>query len=186
MTNCDFGSMDDLKDPVSHFVFDLMHSYGMPKALAFSFIKYGARDHARVPMQWDGGVNAGFNQGHAPWQCLNPAYTEINAEKDLNSERSVYRFYQKLLQIKKTNAAAIYGDVKEVEPENKKVVAYSREYEGKRLFVAGNFTKRTVQLELPAWVKATKLILDNYGGAEKSDLSALQPYQVKVWAEESM
>ena len=26
MTNCDFRSMDDLKDPVSHFVYDLLYS----------------------------------------------------------------------------------------------------------------------------------------------------------------
>ena len=56
MTNTDFNTMDDLKDPVSHFVYDLMRSYGTPKGLAFSFIKYGARDHARVPMQWDDSV----------------------------------------------------------------------------------------------------------------------------------
>ncbi len=110
MTNCDFRSMDDLKDPVSHFVYDLLYSDAqidgilhclpavicgtikypfrifdrssicscrIPRKLAFSFIKYGARDHARVPMQWDDSVNAGFNKGTRSWQCVNPSYTVI-------------------------------------------------------------------------------------------------------------
>ncbi|MBR0229934.1 MAG: alpha-glucosidase, partial [Erysipelotrichaceae bacterium] len=102
MTNCDFNSIDEMKDPVSHFVYNLMTKFHMPKKLAFSFIKFGARDHARIPMAWDGSVNGGFNEGHPTWQCINPNYKEINVEKDLNSVRSIYRYYQKLLEIKKT------------------------------------------------------------------------------------
>ncbi|MBQ4424161.1 MAG: alpha-glucosidase [Lachnospiraceae bacterium] len=182
MTNCDFKSMDELKDPVSHFVFDLMTSYGMPKGLAFRFIKYGARDHARVPMQWDGSVNAGFNRGHAPWQGMNPAWPEINVQKDLASERSVYRFYQKLLAIKKNNDAAIYGGVKEYDRENRKIVAYSRDGESKRLFVAGNFSKKPVRCRLPDWVNGGVVLLNNYGTvSEKGGSVLLQPYQAVVW-----
>jgi glycosidase len=54
----------------------------MPKWLAFRFIKYGARDHSRVPIAWDDSVNGGFNKGHAPWQCVNPLYSKINVKKD--------------------------------------------------------------------------------------------------------
>ena len=184
MTNCDFRGIDEMKDPVSHFVFDLMHSYGMPKSLAFRFVRYGARDHARVPMQWDGSVNAGFNRGHAPWQCVNPNYPEINVKKDLASERSVYRFYQQLLALKKTDAAALYGSVKEHERDNKKIVAYSREYEGRRLFVAGNFSKRPVRFALPEEAKGLKLLLNNYESASVQDGAVLlKPYQALVWGE---
>ena len=182
MTNCDFKSIDEMKDPVSHFVFDLMTSYGMPKKLAFRFIKYGARDHARVPMQWDGSVNAGFNKGHEPWQGMNPNWPEINAETDLAAGRSVYRFYQKLLAIKKTNPAAIYGEVKEYEPDSRKLIAYSREYEGKRLFVAGNFSKQTVKYKLPDWANGARILLNNYEALwEENDRILLKPYQALVW-----
>ncbi len=182
MTNCDFRSMDELKDPVSHFVYDLMTSYHMPKKLAFRFIRYGARDHARVPMQWNGSVNAGFNKGHEPWQCVNPVYPEINAEKDLRAERSVYRYYQKLLEIKKTRDAAIYGEMKEFASGDRKVAAYSREYAGDRLFIAGNFTKRPVRFTLPEWVGGARVLLDNCGGAETGGGAVrLKPYQAVVW-----
>ena len=181
MTNSRFDSIDEMKDPVSHFVFDLMHSYGMPKRLAFSFIKFGARDHARVPMAWNGGTNGGFNAGHEPWQSLYTEYEKINAEKDLAAEKSVYRFYQKLLTIKKTNPAAISGSVEEYDHNSKQIMAYSRECEGTRLFVVGNFSKRPAQYRLPGWTKYAKTLLDNYGEfSAAAGTVTLRPYEAAV------
>ena len=135
-------------------------------------------------MQWDSSVNAGFNKGHEPWQCVNPVYPEINAEKDLRVERSVYRYYQKLLEIKKTNETAVSGKVEEYDPGNRKVLAYTRGTEGKRLFVAGNFTKRPVKFSLPSWTAGARVLLDNGGGTDIRDgVITLKPYQAAVWEE---
>ena len=182
LTNTAFRSIGEMKDPVSHFVYDLMKGYGMPGGLAFRFIRYGARDHARVPMAWDGSANGGFNAGHEPWQCVNPLYTQINAEKDLASEKSVYRFYQKLIRLKKEDPAAVYGKTEEYDHENKKVIAYSREFEGEKLFVAGNFSKKTVAYTLPGWTEGAELLLNNYDSVQQSGRSVtLKPYQALVW-----
>ena len=181
MTNSDFRSIDEMKDPVSHFVFDLMHSYGMPKRLAFHFIKFGARDHARVPMAWNGSVNGGFNTGHEPWQSLYTEYEKINAEKDLAAEKSVYRFYQKLLAIKKTNPVAIGGKVEEYDHNSKQIMAYSRECEETRLFIVGNFSKRPVKYRLPGWTKYAETLLDNYGEfSAAAGTVTLRPYEAAV------
>ena len=182
MVNCNFKNIDEMKDPVSHFVYDLMCSYHMPKKLAYSFIKYGARDHARVPMQWNSSVNGGFNEGHETWQCVNPAYKEINVETDLNSSKSIYRFYQKLLEIKKTNEIAIYGATREYDHENKKIIAYSRRYMGEKLFIAGNFSKKQANYKLPDWVNSSNVLLNNYPDlAVKDGVITLKPYQAVVF-----
>ena len=130
LTNCDFKNIDEMMDPVSHFVYELMTGYGMPKRLAFRFIKYGARDHSRVPIAWDDSVNGGFNKGHVPWQCVNPLYPEINVKKDLESKRSVYRFYRKLLKIRKKYEEAVFGETREYDHENRRIIAYSRTRRG--------------------------------------------------------
>ena len=184
MTNSPFKNIDEMKDPVSHFVYDLMKGYGMPGGLAFRFIRYGARDHARVPMTWDSSINGGFNKGHDPWQCVNPSYGQINVENDLNSERSIYRFYQKLLRIRKDCDTAIYGKTVEYDHENRKILAYSREYEDKRLFIAANFSKRKVSYQLPEWVRGSRLLLNNYESVEQNNLSVtFKPYQSMVFEE---
>jgi len=181
MTNADFRNIDDMKDPVSHFVYDLMTSYGMPKKLAFFFIKYGARDHARVPMQWDDSVNAGFNQGHEPWQCMNSNYKDINVKRDLESEKSTYRFYQKLLKFRKEDDTFIYGETKEYDHENRRIIAYSREYEGSRYFVVGNFSKKEIGYEIPEEFRNSDMVLNNYDDVKKEgNRILLHPYQAIV------
>ena len=181
LTNCDFNSIDEMKDPVSHFVYDLMTGYGMPKPLAFRFIKYGARDHSRVPMAWDDSVNGGFNKGHEPWQCVNPLLTEINVRKDLESKKSVYRFYQKLLRIRKKCKEAVWGDLREYDHENRRIIAYSRTYQGRRLFVCANFSKRQTVYKLPEEIKSYRVILNNYDALGRNGQKIrLRPYQAVV------
>ena len=52
-------------------------------------------------MQWNNQKNAGFSQSE-PWIALNANYDKINVEKDLaESEDSIYRFYQKLIELEK-------------------------------------------------------------------------------------
>ncbi|MBQ1788523.1 MAG: alpha-glucosidase C-terminal domain-containing protein, partial [Erysipelotrichaceae bacterium] len=180
-----FNNLDEMNDPVSHFVYLLMRSYKIPAKLAFSFIKYGARDHARVPMQWDDSVNAGFNTGHNTWQCVNPDYKQINVKADLASQKSIYRYFQRLLELKKTNETAIYGETEEYDHENRKIIAYSRQYEGNRLFVCANFTNRTAVYELPSWVSDAKLLLSNYESVQqKGRKLTLKPYQAAVFEKE--
>ncbi len=182
LTNCDFKNIDDMKDPVSHFVYDLMCSYGMPKSLAFRFIRYGARDHARVPMSWDDSANGGFNEGHDTWQCVNPLYKDINIKKDLESEKSIYRFYQKLISIRKTNETAILGITKEYDHANRHVIAYSRTYHMSRLFICGNFSSNTVTYTIPSWAKDGTVLINNYDDLElHGQKLTLKPYQAVVF-----
>ncbi|MBQ3460867.1 MAG: alpha-glucosidase [Solobacterium sp.] len=182
LTNTAFKNMDELKDPVSHFVYDLMRSYGMPSFAAFPCIRYGARDHARVPMQWDDSVNAGFNKGHTPWQCMNPEYPEINVKKDLANSRSIYRFYQKLLAFRKNSETAIYGETREYDHNNTRIIAYSRTWQRKKLFVIGNFSTHETYYRLPELMNREELVLNNYTDLELNGLDVkLKPYQAVVF-----
>ena len=93
----------------------------------------------------------------------------------------LYRFYQKLLGIKKTNQAAIFGKVEEYSHDSRKIIAYSREYEGNRLFVVGNFSKHPVEYRLPGWTKYAETLLDNYGRfSAESGTVTLRPYEAAV------
>ena len=186
MTNSDFRSLDEMKDPVTHFVYKMMTGeLHIPKKAALGLIKGGARDHARTPMQWDGTVNGGFNTGAEPWQPVNSSYREINAEKDLASDRSIYRFYQKLLRIKKTDRTAIYGETIEYDPDNRKIIMYSRTYEGRRLLVAGNFSGREAECIIPEdfAVSGLNILLSNYNRTTAERVMKLRPYEALLFEE---
>ena len=135
-------------------------------------------------MQWDSSVNGGFNEGHATWQGIHSHYHEINVEKDLNSYPSIYHYYKKLLALKRTNPVAIYGETFEYDHANRKIIAYSRTYKGKRLFVAGNFSSKPVKYTLPQWLSKRKVLLTNYEGVIPSDMTLeFKPYQAIVFEE---
>lgn len=184
MTNAPFGLIDDCKDPVSHFIFDMLTKFGVPKKLAMSFVRYGARDHARVPMQWNGGVNAGFNSGAEPWQCMNPNYTQINAEKDMASEKSVFRYYQRVIELKKSSAAAINGKPKLYDGDDRHVICYTRTLENEGLLVLGNFSNKPVRYKLPNELiyLDKKEVLSNYADSIVSNGEyMLRPYEAIVY-----
>ncbi len=180
--NTDFKSIDEMKDPVSHFVYELLCHYGVPKRLAFSFIKYGARDHSRVPMAWDNSENGGFNTGTTPWQCVNPLYHKINAEADLKAGKSIYRFYQKLFALRKSEKTLIYGKTEEYDHSNRKIVSYLRQGEDNCFFVVANFSKSFTRYELPFDFKRAQVRLDNYDSIkEEGNTVELKPYQALLF-----
>ena len=187
MTNAKFRSIRQLKDPVSHFVYDTMTEMHIPAGAAEKMIISGARDHARTPMQWDGGVNAGFNAGTAPWQCLNPNYKEINVEADLASGRSIYRFYQEVLRIRRSEPALIYGSTVEYYPDDRQVIAYSRSLGGARFLVVGNFSASRADFIMPSdfELDELKIRLTNQGrtDAETEEIMQLKPYEAILFEE---
>ena len=181
LTNTRFRRMDEMRDPVSRFVFDTMtKGFHLPKALAFPMIRYGARDHARTPMQWDDTANGGFNAGAAPWQSVNPAYKKINAARDLRSEQSVYRYYQQLLRLRRETPAILRGTVTEYDERSRKLLLYAREYEGKRFLIVCNFTAKNTPCTLPAGFEKAAVRLSNYAAPAVSRELTLRPYEALV------
>lgn len=187
MTNAKFRSIRELKDPVSHFVYDTMTELHIPARAAEKMIIFGARDHARTPMQWDGSRNAGFNAGADPWQCVNPNYREINVEADLASDRSIYRFYQEVLSIRRSEPALIYGSTVEYYPDDRQVIAYSRCHEGRRFLVAGNFSGSRADFIVPSdfELDELKIRLTNQGrtDSEVEEIMQLRPYEAILFEE---
>ena len=212
MTNTDFAGIDDMKDPVTRFIYDLMMKLHIPRKAAFTMLKNTGRDNARTPMQWDGSVNAGFNKGAEPWQCVNPNYKDINVAADLaagpstahdsaatavgaindpadprfDPGRSIYHFYRKLLAIRASEETLLYGNTIEYYPDDRQVIAYSRTYNGKRFLVAGNFSQRKAELILPADFEPVELSirLSNHGRTVALRSMTLDPYEAVLFEEQ--
>ncbi|KAK2029068.1 alpha amylase [Colletotrichum zoysiae] len=79
-----------------------------------------ARDHSRIPFQWDAGPNAGFTrEGATPWMRVHDDYGSINAAKQRGDPDSVLEFYRKLLRLRKRyRDVFIHGSHRLIDPEN--------------------------------------------------------------------
>lgn len=131
-----------------------------------------SRDNARTPIQWTAGENAGFTTG-TPWMPVNPNYTEINAEAALADPNSIFHYYKKLIQLRKTYDVFRSGAFTLLCPEDEKIFAYTRDTEEEHILVVCNFTDETLTYDVPSNFWETEMLINNY--VEESP--KLRPYE---------
>ncbi|KAH8175328.1 alpha amylase, catalytic domain-containing protein [Sarocladium implicatum] len=88
-----------------------------------------ARDHSRIPFQWDTSAHAGFTtEGAMPWMRVHDEYAAINVETQSTDSESVLNFYKRALGLrKKYKDVFIYGRFRLLDPDDDHVFAYVKE-----------------------------------------------------------
>ena len=191
MTNVRFESIEQYQDIEIRNMYRERLEKGYAEKDIMESIYAKGRDNARTPMQWDDTENAGFTTG-TPWLGVNPNYTEINARSQLHDENSVFHYYKKLIQLRKENSIFVEGDFTLLLPEDENIFAYVREYEGRKLLVAANFTDKEVECPiLKEWgvsgaedgVDKSRdngvLLIHNYNDLPSQQ--KLRPYEAMIW-----
>ena len=175
---------DEFRDPVINFVHDrYLKKIPLGEKWRLKILNNGGRDNARTPMQWDDSPNAGFTTG-TPWIKVNENYKEINVKNDLSSDRSIYKFYQRLLSLKKHDQILLNGTIKDLCPNNKKVFAYDRCLDKRHDLIISNYTDKTIKYSLPDEMKnySYMLYLSNYENSKIENGSiTLRPYEACVF-----
>ena len=145
-TAAHYDSIDDFDDVESINAYrEFIQT--MPEKEALEKINFGSRDNARHPMPWNNGPQGGFSTGK-PWIALHSRFREINVEKDWASERSVYRFYQSLLRLRRDHEAFLDGTFTVISSENDPYMIYTRSGKDETWAVICNF-EREQNIELP-------------------------------------
>ena len=119
-------------------------------------IYLGDRNGVRTPMQWNADKNAGFSRAN-PQSLYLPViidpeyhYEAVNVENQRNNPRSLLRWMQRLISIRKHFRAFGRGSLEFLQPENRKVLAFLRRYEEQIILVVANLsgTAQFVELDL--------------------------------------
>lgn len=175
MRNCPMDSIEDYDDINTKDQYRTALEAGCTEEEALDACIRYSRDNARTPMQWSHEKEAGFTTGK-PWLKVNPNYTEINVEDQLNDEDSVLHFYKKLIALRKSEAyreTLIFGRFVPAFEADEDVFAFYRESEsGDRIFIAANFGKEGKTLTLPE--KSYTVLLTNDDSAPEGTLSTLE------------
>lgn len=152
MTNCPFGPIENYRDIESINAYhELTEAHLREPEELLECIAYKSRDNARTPMQWSDAENAGFTTGK-PWIMVNPNYRQINAEKELADENSVFYYYQKLISLRRRSEwseVIVYGDYELLLPDDEAVFAYTRTLDGRKLLVLCNLSDTDQTVVLP-------------------------------------
>ena len=176
--NSYFDDIDDFNDIETHNYYRARKATTDKKTL-MEEINFGSRDNSRRPMAWTANKaeNFGFTTGK-PWLAPPTQAKNVNLETDRRAERSVFRFYQDLLRLRKESVAIRRGafcDLTEIQNS----FVFSRATDNERIFVVCNFEKAQ-NISLP--VKNARLILCNYAARKNDPFNeAFAPYEIAVY-----
>lgn len=161
MTNVRYHSIEEYDDIDTKNYYRTMLAEGASEEEALAEAQIISRDNGRTPMQWNDSVYAGFSE-QKPWLGVNPNYGKINAESQMQEETSVFRFYQRLIALRKENPVMIYGDLTMCAPKEGPIIAYTRSWNGVIWLVIHNFSAEDQIFRYDGIRGNEKVILSNY------------------------
>jgi maltose alpha-D-glucosyltransferase/alpha-amylase len=119
-------------------------------------IYLGDRNGVRTPMQWSGDRNAGFSRAN-PARLYSPVvmdpvwgYEAVNVEAQQSDQSSLLNWMRNMIALRKLFRVFGRGNLKFLNAENRKVLAYLRQLDGEMVLCVANLSRfaQPVQLDL--------------------------------------
>ena len=171
MTNPDYQNIDQYRDVESINAFNFLKAKGWSDAKIIDALMVKSRDNSRSPMQWNDLEHAGFSKVK-PWIDVAKNYQVINVAKQINDPNSVFNFYKKLIQIRKTNLAAISGSIDFID-SNENLMIFQRTYQKQKLVIYLNLSNQDQNCDLSQF-NDQQILINNYKEFDKMKLSPFQ------------
>lgn len=179
MTNAYFTDLKQYRDVESINYYHILKEQGIAEDEIYHILQERSRDNSRTIMQWDATQHAGFTTG-TPWIQAIDNYKEINVENAIKDETSIFHYYRKLIELRKTYDVISKGSYEPVLENEKQIFAYHRMYNKEELLVINNFYEEPVTIALPKDDKYTYLI-GNYEKQPYTETVQLRPYESIVF-----
>ncbi|MGH7732308.1 MAG: putative maltokinase, partial [Gemmatimonadales bacterium] len=148
-------------------------------------IYLGDRNGVRTPMQWGGDRNAGFSSANPQRLFLpvviDPGYHSqaVNVEAQRENPGSLLWWMRRLIALRTRYRAFARGSLQLLFPDNRKVLAFLRIYEGERILVVVNLSRYPQAVELDLSEHCGAVPVELFGGTEFPPVGDL-PYLVTI------
>ena len=122
-------------------------------------IYLGDRNGVRTPMQWNGDRNAGFSRA-VPAKLYSPVimdpvwgYEGLNVEAQQGDPSSLLSWMRNMIALRKLFQVFGRGTLSFLNPTNRKILAYIREFQNERVLCVANLSRfaQPVELDLAAY-----------------------------------
>jgi maltose alpha-D-glucosyltransferase/alpha-amylase len=117
-------------------------------------IYLGDRNGVRTPMQWNGDRNAGFSTA-TPARLYSPVimdpvwgYEAINVEAQQGDPSSLLSWMRNMIALRKLFRVFGRGSIEFLDPSNRKILAYLRQYEGEQILCVANLSRFAQPVDL--------------------------------------
>jgi len=115
-------------------------------------IYLGDRNGVRTPMHWSSDKNAGFSRAN-PQSLYLPIildpeyhYEAVNVEAQQSNPSSLFWWTKRILGVRARWPALGRGTITFLQPDNRKILMFVREYEGQKVLVVANLSRHAQAL----------------------------------------
>lgn len=136
-------------------------------------IYLGDRNGVRTPMQWSADRNAGFSRAN-PQKLYLPVvidpeyhYETVNVEAQQNNPSSLLWWMKRLIDLRKRHKALCRGTLEFLHPDNRKVLAFVRNFGDEHILVVANLSR---------FSQYARLDLSQFQGAVPTELFGTTPF----------
>ncbi len=150
-------------------------------------IYLGDRNGVRTPMQWSGDRNAGFSRAN-PARLYSPVimdpvwgYQAVNVEAQQGDPSSLLNWMRNMIALRKLFRVFGSGTLEFLNPENRKVLAYLRRYEGEQILCIANLSRFAQPVDLDLSGLEGAVPVEMLGYVEFPPITR-QPYRFTVGA----
>lgn len=178
MTNAYFTDIHQYRDVESLNAYQILKDKGVPEKEIYQILLSKSRDNARTPMQWNDQAYAGFSDVKS-W--IEPIYNykDINVEKNLEDQDSVFYYYQKLIQLRKQYQVISLGTYEPLLSDHPTLYAYKRQYQDQEIIVYNHFYgDQTTSISIDA--TQYDILLSNVNRQTLENEMMLKPYESLV------
>jgi maltose alpha-D-glucosyltransferase / alpha-amylase len=131
----------------------------------------GDRNGVRTPMQWNGGINAGFSAAD-PERLWLPVisnavygYQAVNVESQRRNPTSLLNWTRRLIEVRRSTQVFGRGTIEFLKPANHRVLAFTRALGSETVLVVNNLAGTAQVAELDLSRLAGAIPIEMFGGS---------------------
>jgi maltose alpha-D-glucosyltransferase / alpha-amylase len=131
----------------------------------------GDRNSVRTPMQWSGGVNAGFSTADPErlWLPLISnalyGYQAVNVESQQRNPTSLLNWTRRLIEVRRSTHVFGRGSIEVLKPANHRVLAFTRTLGRETVLAVNNLAGAAQAVELDLSRLAGAIPIEMFGGS---------------------
>jgi alpha-glucosidase len=186
MTDMNLEDIDQFRDPWGVWNYYLERDiFGASNSQALVLANRAGRDKCRTPMQWGNDSNAGFSPEYVQtWLPINKNYKKgINVATQLDNPDSLLSFYRRLIQLRKSTPALIYGEYLALNENSKYCLAFLRNIESQTCLIAINMSPAPIKSQFDIDANKTQCLFTSHTDRPAvEDLMTLQlsPFEIYI------
>jgi maltose alpha-D-glucosyltransferase/alpha-amylase len=131
----------------------------------------GDRNGVRTPMQWNGGLNAGFSTAD-PERLWLPVisnalygYQAVNVESQERNSTSLLNWTRRLIEVRRRAKVFGRGSIEFLRPANHRVLAFTRTFARETVLAVSNLAGTAQAVELDLSAAAGAIPIELFGGS---------------------